>query len=173
MTQEKSVRHFLYIRGNPGVGKITVARLLEKELGWRVFWFHDLKNAVYSVVKEHRIPRLMDEVTAPVMKYLLDAGDDIIYVRPSPDKETVETVQEIVKQYPDYVFHAVRLEASYETLLERSSGRNDPFRICDKQSLDEYLDSRKVTDIPGEYIIQTDGATPDAVVKKVVDFVTK
>ncbi len=110
-------KYFLYVRGNPGVGKITVARILEKELGWRVFWFHDVKNAVYNIVQEHRIPRLMDEVTAPIISRLLSKGDNIIYTRCSPDKETVDKVRSLVTSDASYTFLPILLTASYETCL--------------------------------------------------------
>ena len=84
------MKTFLYLRGNPGTGKITIARQLQQHLGWKIFWFHDLKNAVYNIVQEHRIPRLMDAITVPVIQHLLEKEEDIIYVRPSPDKETIE-----------------------------------------------------------------------------------
>jgi len=161
-------KHFLYLRGSPGVGKITVARMIEKELGWRVFWFHDLKNAIYGIVQEHRIPRLMDEVTQPVLRHLLDKGENIIYVRPSPDRETVESVEKLLANKAGYTFHVVRLEASYEELLSRVSERDDPFRISDKKDLDDYLGSRKIADIPGEHVIQTDHLSAEAVAAKVV-----
>ncbi len=162
------MKHFLYVRGQPGVGKITVAKLIEKETGWKTFWFHDLKNAVYNIVKEHRIPRLMDELTVPVIRFLLDRGDNVIYVRPSPDKETVENIRKAVESYPDYEFHVIRLEAAYDTLLERVSGRDDPFRISGKKDLDEYVRSREVADVEGESIIKTDGLPPKEVAQQVM-----
>jgi broad-specificity NMP kinase len=162
------MKHFLYLRGNPGVGKITVARLLEKELGWKVLWFHDLKNAVYNVVKEHRIPRLMDEVTQPVIKHLLEGGENIIYTRCSPDKETVEGVKRVVAAHPDYSFCPILLTASYDTLLQRISGRDDPYRINAKKDLDDYINSRSTVPIDGEITIITDGLVPDQVATKVM-----
>lgn len=152
--------NFLYLRGNPGVGKITVARLLEEDLGWRVFWLHDLKNAVYMIVKTHRIPRLMDAVTTPVISHLLEQGADVIYVRPSPDRQTVEQVQQLVLQTPGYTFWPVQLTASRDTLVERVNQRDDPFRISNTADLDTYLQERPPAAIDGELVINTDSLTP-------------
>ncbi|MBL8159985.1 AAA family ATPase [Candidatus Saccharibacteria bacterium] len=163
----RSGHYFVYLRGNPGVGKITVARILEKELDWKVLWFHDLKNAVYNIVKEHRIPRLMDEVTQPVIRHLLGQGGNIIYTRCSPDKVTVDGVRAVVADNPDYIFKPIRLIASYETLLERVEGRHDPYRIENKQDLDEYLNSRETAEIGDELVIDTDGLTPEQVAEKI------
>lgn len=162
------MKHFIYLRGNPGVGKITVARLLEQQLGWKVLWFHDLKNAVYNVVKQHRIPRLMDQVTQPVIKHLLEQGESIIYTRCSPDKQTVEGVQRLVAAHPDYVFHPVLLTAERQTLLQRVAGRNDPFRISDSADLDDYLNSRQTVPVAGELVIATDELTAEAVAARIV-----
>jgi len=162
------MKHFVYLRGNPGVGKITVARILEKELGWKVLWFHDLKNAVYNVVKEHRIPRLMDEVTQPVIKHLLAQGESIIYTRCSPDKQTVEGVKRTVASNPDYQFHPILLTASYDTLLERVSERHDSYRIDSKEALDEYVNNRTTVPVEGELVIDTNGLSPEQVAKKIL-----
>jgi hypothetical protein len=154
--------HFLYLRGRPGVGKITVARLVQRDLGWRLFWFHDLKNSVQDIVGDTRIPRLMDAVTAPVLEYLLQHGHDVIYVRPSPDRETVDAVGRLVGRYSDYTFHPVQLSAGYDTLLSRVLSRNDPYRIHHKNDLDVYL-QRVIAEVPGEFIIHTDGLSPATV----------
>src|SRR3989344_2348153 len=129
------MKTFLYIRGNPGTGKITVARALQEKLGWRLFWLHDLKNAVYNIVQEHRIPRLMDEITVPVVRHLSEKGENIIYVRPSPEKETVENIHQTVQRYPEYRFCVVRLTAEYETVHYRVINRDDPYRITTKEAL--------------------------------------
>ena len=163
------MRHFLYIRRNPGVGKITVARILEKELGWKVIWFHDLKNTIYNIVKEHRIPRLMDEVTQPVIRHMLQKGESIIYTRCSPDKQTVEGIQRLVANNPDYTFTPILLTASYDTLLRRVGDRNDPFRISNKQDLDEYVNNRATSPIQGELIIDTDGLSAKQVATKILN----
>lgn len=164
-------KHFIYLRGQPATGKITIARILEKELGWKVFWFHELKNAVYDIVKEHRIPRLMDDLTRPILQFLLERGDDLIYVRPSPDKETIESVNSLLQEYPDYDIKVVRLTATYETLLERVKNRKDEYRISTKEDLDEYVNSRPETPFPGEYSIATDGYTPEEIAKEIIKII--
>lgn len=164
-------KHFIYLRGQPATGKITIARILEKELGWKVFWFHELKNAVYDIVKEHRIPRLMDDLTRPILQFLLERGDNLIYVRPSPDKETIESVNSLLQEYPDYDIKVVRLTATYETLLERVKNRKDEYRISTKEDLDEYVNSRPETPFPGEYSIATDEYTPEEIAKEIIKII--
>ena len=162
------MKKFLYLRGNPGTGKITVARALHALIGWKIFWFHDLKNAVFAIVQEHRIPRLMDAITVPVIQHLLEKGENIVYVRPSPDRETVENIRKTVAAYPEYAFHVVRLTADVETLHTRVTQREDPFRICTKEDLDAYLAERQVADIDDEHIVKTDGISPEDVAKEIL-----
>ncbi len=164
------MQHFIYLRGKPGVGKITIARLLEQGLddSWRVFWLHDLKNAVYDIVKNHRIPRLMDEMTQPIIRFMLDRGDNVIFVRPSPDKETVETMVKTLGDYKDLKVSVVCLDASYDTLLQRATSRDDPHRISDQKELDKYLSEREQVPFPGELVINTDGLTPGQVAAKIL-----
>ncbi len=133
-----------------------------------MFWLHDLKNAVYNIVQQHRIPRLMDEITAPVIRHLLDQGHNIIYVRPSPDKQTIDQIKDVVDAYPDYQLHNVRLIASYDNLLQRATSRDDPHRISNKEDLDEYLLSRQTTELVGEHVIDTDALAPEQVASRVL-----
>lgn len=162
------MKHLIYFRGYPGVGKTAVAKVLQEKLGWRLFCFHDLKNAVYNVVQEHRIPRLMDELTVPVIRFMMDRGDNVIYVRPSPDRETVENIQNLAAQYPDYEFTIIRLNAPYETLLKRVMERNDPYKINTQEDLDSYINSREVADIEGELVINADTSSPEVTAQAIL-----
>lgn len=163
-----AMSHFLYLRGNPGVGKITVAKLIEADLGWKVFWFHDIKNAVSDIVGERRIPLLMDEVTVPILRHLLARDENLIYVRPSADRKTVDGVRAVIKDYPQYQFHPVRLTASYENLVSRVSKRDDPYRIGDQAALDEYLSTRELVELEDEMAVATDELTPQQVAANVI-----
>jgi DNA polymerase III delta prime subunit len=160
--------HFLYLRGTPGVGKITVARVLEADLGWRLFWFHDLKNAVVDIVKEHEIRGLMDSVSEPVMRYMMGQGHDVIFVRPSGGRKTIDGIRSIVHEYPQYVFHPVQLTATYDTLVERVTKRVDPYRISNQAGLDRYLERSESSKLDDEHVVPTDGLTPEQVAADVV-----
>lgn len=161
---------FLFLRGLPGTGKSSVAEIVHKKLGWKLFWFHDLKNAIFRIVEVHRIPRLMDEITGPVIRYMLDKGESVVYVRPATDHPTVKGVQEMVQSHPGkYRFLLVQLEASYETLLDRVKKRaGDEYRINTKEDLDRYLKGRERVLFPGEYVIQTDKLTVEQVANEVI-----
>ncbi len=160
---------FLFIRGLPASGKITVARELEKKLGWRVLWIHAIKNAIYDVVQEHRIPELMREVLEPIARFLLEKNLNIIYVRPSSEQKNVDRMSELVAKYPGYEFHLVTLVADETELVRRAVAREDAYRISNEKELKEYLarqpELAKCRD--DELCIDTTHVTPGAVVKKI------
>lgn len=161
------MKTFVYLRGEPGVGKITAARILEAELGWKIFWFHDVKNAVFRVVGKHRIPRLMDEVLAPILTYVLRQGHNVIYVRPSREIDSIERVRKAVLSAGAYHFIAVRLAADRATLVDRVNQRNDPYRISNAQDLDAYLSERRDAPFEGEVVIETGQLTPQEVAAEI------
>ncbi|HSX42055.1 MAG TPA: AAA family ATPase [Candidatus Saccharimonadales bacterium] len=165
-------RTFLYLRGEPGVGKITVARIIQKTLSWKLFWFHELKNIIFDIVEEHRIPKLMDQVTLPVIKFLLAQNQNIIYVRPSPDPKTINIARRAVEKFPNYRFLVVTLAAPYETLAKRVSRRNENYRISNRTDLDKYLKDKPSVNYRGEIVIETDGLSPKQVAEKVLKTVS-
>jgi cytidylate kinase len=167
------MKTFLYLRGNPATGKITVAKIIQKKLQWKLFWFHDLKNAVFSIVEDHKIPRLMDDITLPVISHLLDKKENIIYVRPSPDSKTVEQVRDQVMKRADYSFVVVRLEATYHSLIDRVNGRDDKFRISSQKDLDTYLSEREMVPVEGEIVLDTTNLTSDQVAEKLFKILKK
>lgn len=137
-------KRLLYTYGEPGTGKITVARILRKRLGWRLFWLHDL-DAVCAIVERYPLPRLMDRISLAVLEELMDDEQDIIYVRPSRDLDTVTKVLGLAesKGYAVYLF---QLWATHETLVERVTARvKSEFRVSSRADLNVYLSARPPT----------------------------
>lgn len=154
---------FLYLFGEPGTGKITVARILQERLapsegsrGWKLFWLHDL-DTVCQIVGRYPLPRLMDRISEAVLDELLD-GQDVIYVRPSRDTETRERVRALAES-KGYRTYSVRLWAPYETLVKRVEERvsGSKYRASSRADLDRYLTNRpgNITSI-GECLVNTD-----------------
>ena len=137
-------KQLLYLFGEPGTGKITVAQILQQRLGWRLFWLHDL-DPVCSIVGRYPIPRLMDRVSAAVLEELMDQQDNIIYVRPSRDRETVLKVLALAEAN-GYTVHPIRLIARRDTLVSRVSNREkSQHRVSSEYELNRYLESRPAT----------------------------
>lgn len=162
--------NLLYIRGTPGSGKHTVAKLLEQRLGWTLFWQHDL-DAICKIVGSHpgdcSLARVMDEVTAPILRHLLSEDRNVIYVRPSRDEQTVWNVRRMLAY--EHNFTLVRLEASYETLVRRVEQRAaTDYRISTTSQLRQYMTDRPMGLIPGEHVIDTDDLTPEQVADEVL-----
>lgn len=138
------MKQLLYLFGEPGTGKITVARILQARLGWRLFWLHDL-DSVCAIVGRYPLPRLMDRISLAVLEELTDAGENIIYVRPSRDRESVVRVLELAER-AGYDSLAVRLWAPREVMLERVTSRErSAYRIGSAVELVNYLEARPST----------------------------
>jgi cytidylate kinase len=153
----------LMIRGCPGSGKITVARLLAERLGWKLFWLHDL-DPIFRLVEDHRDATFIDNLTAPILRKLLRANDKLIYVRPARCRDSVDMVVDLTDK-SGHDLKIFRLTASQETLDERVNTR-DPqseFRIGDSSDLAEYVNARLEEPYYGEIVITTDGFTPEQV----------
>lgn len=164
------MRRLLYLFGEPGTGKITVARLLQQRLGWKLFWLHDL-DTVCAIVGKYPLPRLMDRVSEAVLDELLATEQDVIYVRPSRDAETRRRIRELaLGRY--YSYFPICLWTNYATLAERVMRREpDPFRVHTREGLDAYLSERprSVTQ-PGECLINTEGRTPEQVADAILEW---
>lgn len=166
-------KRLLYLFGDPGTGKITVARLLERALGWKLFWLHDL-DEVCKIVGRYPVPRLMDDVSCAVLGELMSCGQDIIYVRPSRSQGSITRVQGTAHMY-GYEVTLVRLMANYSTLVERVESRglaNGQLhtRIGCKRQLDSYLDARPPCPIQEEErCIDTTHVPPEDVAARVLE----
>lgn len=156
----------LFIRGEPGSGKITVARILEQRLGWKLFWLHDL-DGIVKIVGGNKIPRLMDDITKPVITHLIREHKNLIYVRPARDKETVEEVKSLAAKLGVKV-NLVRLTASFDSLVYRVEQRDEAsYRLSSKIELEEYLKARPLAEVEGEVVIGTDNDTPQQTANRI------
>lgn len=161
-------KRLLYLFGAPGTGKITVARILQERLGWKLFWLHDL-DGVCKIVGRYPLPRLMDTVSEAVLREMMESGEDIIYVRPSRDLKTILGVLDLAKAQ-GYTTSLVRLWADDHTLIGRVSGREkSEFRISDADGLFRYFYERPSTEInQGEIVIDTANRTPEQVAEVIL-----
>ncbi len=150
----------LYLRGEPGSGKKTVADILNRDRQWALCWLHSLDD-VYRIIGHHPPPAVMDAILRPVVNYLMWKKRDILFVRPARTRQSVESVAEAAKCL-GYKFICIRLTANYDTLLDRVCQREpNDFRVYDGEGLDNYLNARPLEEFPGEHTVNTDKLTPE------------
>ena len=157
----------LYLRGCPGSGKNTVARLLERDLGWPRLWVHHF-DAIYRVIGEYKCPELTDDLILSTATYLMHDKQDFMIVRPTRSAWGMDKVASHAR-VRGYTFVPVRLTASYNVLVTRVTRRwsESPFRLTTKAALDEYLGARPESEFPGEHVIDTDRLTPEQVAGRI------
>lgn len=159
----------LYIRGAPGTGKNTVARILERDLHWPRLWCHQF-DSIYKVIGEYKVPDLTDKLMLSVAEHLMTTGRDFMAVRPSRSNKGILDIWEAAKRH-EYTFIVVKLEASYRTMVTRVTRRwaESPFRLTTKEKLDEYLNERpeEVFHATGQYVVPTDDLTPEQVAGRI------
>jgi shikimate kinase len=161
---------FLYIRGEPGTGKYTVAKILADQLGWTLFWLHDL-DPIFKIVGDHRVPRLIDELVKPIIHRLLQQRKNIIYVRPSREAITVTKVRDQVALAPNYNFKLIHLTTDYDTQVKRVCFRDhiSDYRVSTRSELAEYLVVRPNEKVEGEITIDTGFGNPEYFAKIIKD----
>lgn len=157
----------LYLRGSPGTGKNTVARLLERDLKWPRLWVHHL-DSLYRAIGEYRLPTLTNDILELAAAYMMSQQKDFMFVRPSRESRSVQSIAMRAMGY-DYTFVPVRLTASYQNLVTRVTRRwaESPFRLTTKEALDEYLESRPEQPYAGETVIDTDALSPEQVAGRI------
>lgn len=159
----------LYLRGAPGSGKHTVARILERDLGWPRLWVHHF-DAVYRAIGDYKVPNLTDELMLPVCVHLMLKKKNLIVVRPSRNINLMIDVSSHAESY-GHRFVPVRLTAKYDTLVtrvtRRAVGNESPFRLTTRTALDEYLKDRPEENWIGETVVPTDLMTPEQVAGRI------
>jgi shikimate kinase len=163
--------HVLYLRGCPGTGKNTIARILERELGWPRLWVHHW-DSLYRVIGDYKVPDLTDRLMRVAANYLMEQKRSLLVVRPSRQIRGMDCVREEGNKF-GYTFIPVRLTATYETMLARVESRQNesPFRVNTREGLDEYLNSRKEEEFIGESVIETDKMTAEEVAAKIRELI--
>jgi hypothetical protein len=162
-------RVFVFLRGEPGVGKITVARLLSRDLpSWDLLWFHDFcrDEPAGGRASEDAERRVMAAVRESVGRRH-DKRKSVIYVRPARTAAAVNPVRAVAAS-ADYHFLPIRLTAEYATLCERIRGRAEQFRVSTPAELDKYRAGRVLETVPGEVVIATDDLSAGQVAGKVL-----
>ena len=166
MKESTGMKTLIFLRGEPGVGKLTTAKMLKDVLHWRLFHIHDL-DPVARMFDGLGQARLLDDLTGAVLNHLFQSGESVIYVRPSRDLMTVERVLGLAR-FHGYRSLVVRLVASQETLEQRVTWRKDeeerkaggPTRVTTADGLRRYQNGRKLAKIEGELVVCTDAMSP-------------
>ncbi len=137
----------LYLRGAPGTGKYTVAKILRDELGWPFFWYHQAGEGLVYVKGGHEL------------------GISMIYARPARLKESVSNVLALA---PDHRHVVVMLAANYGTMVERVGKREKIHnRLSTEAQLAAYFSERPFDPWPGEHKVWADNCGPKTVAAKV------
>ncbi len=159
----------LYIRGAPGTGKHTVARILERDLGWPMLWVHQF-DAVYKAIGEYKVPELTDRLIEATADHLARQGNSFLIVRPSRGIAGLDRLwKRNSSHWFQYTITPVRLTAPYAVLAQRVTRRSyeSPCRITTREGLDEYLGARPEESYPGEHVIDTEKLSPEQVAGRI------
>lgn len=161
----------LFLRGEPGAGKKTVADTLAADLGWPLVWLHSY-DEIFRTLGYVPGPELMDTILQPVAERLMADGRDFLFVRPARSAASVRGVH-LAAVARGCRFVVVRLTADRDTLARRVTERPaSPFRVSTERDLDYQLLSRATEPYPGEHEICTTNETPEYVAWQVKRLLT-
>ena len=161
----------LYIRGCPGSGKITTAKIVARELGWPLLWFHDFDFLRPAIGEALAADMVIGDAIHVVLNGLIKSGRNVVYVRPSRTPETVNRTRRLAEQH-GCRFVLVGLTASYGTLCERVSSRpGTEYRISTRDGLDEYLSRPEFYEFDDQHTFDTTDIWPSKTAQKIIELV--
>jgi shikimate kinase len=176
---EKPVAIIIY--GMVAVGKLTVAKALQKELGYKLTHNHLVNDLAWSIFDRGTlegnslIERLRYEVYEEAVKHgvsvIITHCYDHNYVSPTglSDPEYLKTLEEKLENAGARTFF-VHLQADKQALLERVQGesRHEFRKLTDVSKMEEYLeakstDARTSAPVKNNVVINTTAMTAEEV----------
>ncbi|MBR9678865.1 MAG: AAA family ATPase [Nanoarchaeota archaeon] len=141
---------FLY--GSPAVGKLTVAKELEKITDYKIFHNHVTLNLVKEYVKKlSRVFRTSEKVRLVMFDSMAKEAEGLIftycYSKPEDDWFVKEVINVLKKNKSEVCF--VHLKTSKEELMKRvnNNSRKKYNKIRTRKKLDENLKKHKFVEI--------------------------
>lgn len=150
-TKDKPVAIIIY--GMVAVGKLTVARTLQKELGYRLTHNHLINDLVWSIFDPGTLEgnNLIERLRYELYEEAVKQGVNVIithcyshdYVSPTglSDPDYLKTLEEKLEGVGARTLF-IHLQADNQTLLERVQGesRHEYRKLTDVTKMLEYLD---------------------------------
>lgn len=164
------MKRLLVIRGKPGSGKSSVARILQKCLlpekvaiftpdyfYWKVFPGEDNKHLV-NVVLNHNIKRYLKENYFVILEGILPQSEN---------SDLFDWLHKYCRQ-KEISLHSIYLDVSLKKALNRNKHRIKGKEISAKD-LKQWYKNSIAYEIGGEFIIDTNKLSAEEVAKKIFD----
>ena len=171
--------------GPMAAGKLTVAKLLSEQLGFRLSHNHLINDLAWSIydrdtlegnafIEELRIKFFQEVARSNVNMITTHAyAHDFISMTGLSDPQYMQQVEKVFEQYDSNIFF-VHLKASKETLLERVGdvSRTAYKKLTDKKIMEEYLEQKDFETSPSiknNITIDNSNLTPEETAKEILN----
>ncbi len=187
-TEGKKKPIAIIIYGTVAVGKLTVAKALEKELGYKLTHNHLVSDLVWSIFDRgtYEANSLTERLRFELYEEAIRKGVDIIVTHAYSDTfvsatglsdpEYVKTLEEKIEQAGGTAVF-VHLQASSEALLERVQGESrKAFRkLTDASVLKEGLENNSLNvtisgPVKNNLVIDNTDLSPESVVEIIKEY---
>ena len=176
----------IIIYGMVAVGKLTVAKALQKEIGYKLTHNHLINDLVWSIFDRGTLEsnRLVEKLRYELYEEAVRRGVSVIithcyahdYVSPTglTDPKYLKTLEERLEAAGANTLF-VHLKADKQTLLDRVQGesRREFRKLTDVAKMTEYLDAksfdvRTSAPVKNNLVIDNTGLSVDDAVKQII-----
>jgi predicted kinase len=161
------VKKLIFIYGPPASGKLTVARELQKLIGYKLIHNHLSANIASRIFDfgTKEFGELNDKIQFSLIREGLKAGE-VIFTKAYIHKKHKNFLRKLEKLLKENKFkiYFVRLFPTKEALLKRigRSSREKEGKLTDKKILKDFLDKNKFGEIPGRQGLTIDNSKVSA-----------